>query len=329
MWCAPAADPRALAQLQHRLLRGRPVAAGAGDEDLRLRRAPAPSARERRLDGVRQPRDVLAAQRGDRRDRARVARGVAPRLLDLGRARRSTSSASSASGESAAPVTSHFGPENARAASSVSGVSPSCETQTMQVGVGRREHGLERLHRPPAGLRRVERGAAAGEDDARAVRQPPVAGTARSHSGCASTARRVSPGIALSSIPSAPCPSSNATTLDERAARPHRTAAARAVGRLLRHARRRLALRARREPRHRALRRAHVLQGHRAAAELARPDDADRRHRRRVQRLHLARSTRATTSAAPAPTATPRSTSCSTCSATPSSTPRRSSARRA
>ena len=66
-----------------------------------------------------------------------------------------------------------------------------------QVGVRRREHRLERLHRPPAGLRRVERRAAAGEDDARAVRQPqPGRHAARSHSGWAKTARLVSPGIA-------------------------------------------------------------------------------------------------------------------------------------
>ena len=59
------------------------------------------------------------------------------------------------------------------------------------------------------------------------------------------------------------------------------------VGRLLHHARRRLALRGRIEPRHRALRRAHVLQGNRAAADGARPRDGGRPDRRRVQRLHL------------------------------------------
>ena len=106
-------------------------------------------------------------------------------------------------------------------------------------------------------------------------------------------------------------------------------AAPRPVGRLLRHARGRLALRARRQPRHRPLRRAHVLQGHRAPPELARPDDADRRDRRRVQRLHLEGVHRLLR---PLRRRRPRhraSTSCSTCSATRSSTPRRSSARRA
>ena len=47
-----------------------------------------------------------------------------------------TSSASSPSGESAAPVTSHFGPGNARAASSVTGVEPSCETHTSRSASG-------------------------------------------------------------------------------------------------------------------------------------------------------------------------------------------------
>ena len=49
-------DPRALAELQHRLLRGRPVAARAGDEDLRLRRHRL-GERERLLDRVREPRE--------------------------------------------------------------------------------------------------------------------------------------------------------------------------------------------------------------------------------------------------------------------------------
>src|SRR5207247_6056650 len=64
-------DERALAKLEDSLLRGRPVAAGAGDEEalvLRHRLA----RREGRLDRVRQPRDVLAAEGCDGRDRAGV-----------------------------------------------------------------------------------------------------------------------------------------------------------------------------------------------------------------------------------------------------------------
>ena len=78
-------DPRALAQLEHRLLRGRPVATGADDDHL-LACGAADLRLQRLLDRARQPADLLAVQRGERRDRARVARRVAPRALDLRRA---------------------------------------------------------------------------------------------------------------------------------------------------------------------------------------------------------------------------------------------------
>ena len=70
-------DVRSLAELQHRLLRGRPVAAGAGDDPPLV---PETGSRlvERRLDRIRQPRDVVAVERVERRDRAGVARRVAP-----------------------------------------------------------------------------------------------------------------------------------------------------------------------------------------------------------------------------------------------------------
>ncbi len=55
---------------------------------------------------------------------------------------------------------------------------------------------------------------------------------------------------------------------------------------MLRDARGRLALRDTRDERHRALRRAHVLQRHGAASDGARHRGRDRRDRRRVQRLH-------------------------------------------
>ena len=109
----------------------------------------------------------------------------------------------------------------------------------------------------------------------------------------------------------------------------HRGDAARAVGLVLRHVRRRLALRAARGERHRALRRAHVLQGHGAPADRARHRDRDRRDRRRVQRLHRQGVHRLLREVRRRARATSRSTCSSTCSATRSSTPRRSSARRA
>ena len=78
-------DVDALAQLQRRLLRGRPVAAGAGDHEALVLRDGQPLAGEPLGDGVRQPRDVLAAQRRERRDGAGVGGRVAVALLDLGR----------------------------------------------------------------------------------------------------------------------------------------------------------------------------------------------------------------------------------------------------
>ncbi len=76
-------DPRAFAQLENRFVRRREVATSAGDEKALL-----PAERGKRrgqsiLDGTRQPRDVLPVQRRDRRHRRRVARGMAPALLDL------------------------------------------------------------------------------------------------------------------------------------------------------------------------------------------------------------------------------------------------------
>ncbi len=65
-----------------------------------------------------------------------------------------------------------------------------------------------------------------------------------------------------------------------------RADADRPVRRLLRHVRRRLALRATRGERDRPLRRAHVLQGDGAATDGARHRHGDRRDRRRVQRVH-------------------------------------------
>ena len=92
--------------------------------------------------------------------------------------------------------------------------------------------------------------------------------------------------------------------LAERAPRPDRADGSRPVGLLLRHARGRLPLRDAGHERDRALRGAHVLQGHREPADRARHRQRDRRHRRRVQRLHRQGVHRATTSAAPASTAT-------------------------
>ena len=77
-------DAGALAELQHRLLGGGPVATGARHEH-RTPRTGAHVLSKRRGDGVGKPGDVVAADCVDRRDGARIADGVAPRTLELGR----------------------------------------------------------------------------------------------------------------------------------------------------------------------------------------------------------------------------------------------------
>ena len=217
-------DPRALAQLQHRLLRRRPVAARRRRRGSSPAPAPARRARERRLDRVRKPR---------RRPRRAAPRSPRPRTCSSpcgttsARPRASptiTSSASSASGESAAPVTSHFGPKNASRRLDRQRRRALVRDAHHQVGLRRREHRLERLHRPAA--RSAPRGTTSRTRRRRRARPPAAAarrGTERSHSGWANTARRVSPGMAfLYSI--ATRVRLRAPDARERAPRPHRAA---------------------------------------------------------------------------------------------------------
>ena len=115
----------------------------------------------------------------------------------------------------------------------------------------------------------------------------------------------------------------------QRPARPDGRSAARAVRRRARDAGRRLPLRDAGDERNRALLRAHVLQGNRAAADAPRRSQARSTRSAASSTPSPARRARRTTSSARPSTATSRSTSSSTCSATPASPPRRSSARRA
>ena len=120
---------------------------------------------ERRLDRVRQPRDVLAAKHRDRRDRARVRDRVAPALLDR---RRRNDDLVRELREWALGRTRHQprGPAEGLHRLDRERRLALVRDDDEQVGVGRREHRLQRLHCPAAGLRRVERRPAAGEDDA-------------------------------------------------------------------------------------------------------------------------------------------------------------------
>ena len=182
-------DPGALVQLQPRLLRRRPLAAGPGDEDPRL---PGRGLRERKrlLDRAREPLDVLAAQRSDRRDRAGVARRVAPRLLDL---RRADDDLVGELGERRhgragdEPLRAGEGPRRLERERRLALV----RDADHQVGVRRSEHGLERcIAQPPV--------CAAWNDvphPTKTTRAPSGSrrwrGTERSQSGWRSTERRV------------------------------------------------------------------------------------------------------------------------------------------
>ena len=78
-------DEGALAELQHSLLRRRPVAPGADDEPAVMVGGLEPRSLERDFDGSRKPGDVVARHRGHACDDSRVALGMAVRLLDLWR----------------------------------------------------------------------------------------------------------------------------------------------------------------------------------------------------------------------------------------------------
>ena len=165
-------DERTFAQLEHGLLRRRPVAAGTCDEP-----AFVVGDGKRVGDGRRnragQPRDILASERRECRHRARVARGVAVALLHLGRrdehllaqqrdrTLRDGSHAPLGSRERACRL------ERQRRL-------PLVAEQDEELGVpARREHELERLHGLAAGLGGVEGRPAAGEQHAR-VREAAV-----------------------------------------------------------------------------------------------------------------------------------------------------------
>ena len=196
-------DVCALTQLEHGLLRGRPVAAGSRDEPALVVRDRKRRRGERLLDRLGQPRHVLAVQRGDRRDRRRVARRVAPALLHASCAARMTSLQVVARGLSGAAVISHVSPGHACAASSVSAVAPSWLTQTSTSASrsGWRTSSSACTASPPV--------CAAWNDVPQPVKSNLASGkrrsvgTRRSHSGCAAIAARVSSPFAMRlSIPS-------------------------------------------------------------------------------------------------------------------------------
>ena len=182
-------DPGALAQLQHRLLRGRRAPAprpprGALLSSLRAAAQRAPP--RPRAGASRCPR--RAAPRSRRR--RRVARGVAPARLDLRRADDDLV----AQGRRAAvslPGDEPARPRHARAASSVSAVSPSWETPTSRSRRPPAATSSSAWTASPAGHGRVERRAAPGVEQTRAVGEASVGRDLRQPLGWAATARLV------------------------------------------------------------------------------------------------------------------------------------------
>ena len=160
-------DVRALAELEHRLLRRRPVTTGARDEpalvvgDGEGRRA------ERLLNRLGQPGNVLAIERRDRRDRSRVARRVTPALLDRRRAdhdlvagfRKRALGLARQQPCRPSPGLHRLQRERRRAF-----VAHADEHVRLALGT---QDELERLHGVASRLRRVERRAAAGEEQPR------------------------------------------------------------------------------------------------------------------------------------------------------------------
>ena len=198
-------DEAALAELQHRLLRGRPVAARAGDEPALVLGDRQRARRERvlapRPGATRRPR--RGARRAPRRRRCSSPCGTSsPRRSGVATTTSSQLRASGLSGFAGHEPA--LARRTRRTASSVSGVVALVADRDEHVAPrGWSSTSLERLHRPPAGLRGVERGAAAGEETS-ARREPPVRRHLRSHSGCASTPRGSAPAATVRSIPSRP-----------------------------------------------------------------------------------------------------------------------------
>ena len=165
----------------------RPRAASAPPPAPSASRGPAPATRifdcagtgsvnvERRLDRVRRAtrRPRRAARRSPRprtcssRCGTTTARPPACRRRPRRRGRRAASRPRRSRATSAR--------RTPRAASTVSGVVPSCETHTIRSASGGASTASSACTAQPAGLRGVERRAAPGEDDARPVGQPPVA----------------------------------------------------------------------------------------------------------------------------------------------------------
>ena len=189
----------ALAQLQCSLLRGRPVASRTREQPALVSRDRQPLAGELVRHGRGKPRDVLPAQRGERRDRRTCSSRYgsnSPRPRESRRRPRHT----------APPGGSR--PWRSRAISGLRTPGrldrqrrrPLVADQHEQIGFARAEHELQRVVPVAACLRGVERRAAADDRDAPSGSRRSV-GTWDSHSGCTAIAFRVRAPATPPSIP--------------------------------------------------------------------------------------------------------------------------------
>ena len=192
-------DPRALAQLERRLLRRRPVAARAGDEHTVLLERHG-RLRELRLDRAGSQAIVVAVHRRERGDGAGVARRVAPRPLELRRADDHLVDELGERRGRRAGDEPHVAAERPLGRDRQLGLALVRDADE-DVGPRRAQRGLERLNGEPpvcAAWNDVPQPVCATVAPAGSRRS---VGTPRSHSGCRCTALAVSPAIPVS-IPS-------------------------------------------------------------------------------------------------------------------------------
>ncbi len=279
----------ALAKLEDGFEHGRNIPSRPRDDEPLVLRRTECAGRQLACYRVREPADVLTSKRATSCDGARVAHGMAVALLDFRRrdddvicdARDRT--VRSARDQPRLALEPLDGLKRERRFAFV--------THRDEHVCGRRvtQYELQRLCRRPAGESRVVGGAAAGGEDTGALGKAQISDPVRDlteplglcgdglsgqlfrHERCLYHRRRA--GV-------------REDAPRERRSCRHRAHASDRVGVVFRHARSRLALRDPAVQGDRALRRAHVLQRHRASPDRPHDLDGDRRDRRRVQCFH-------------------------------------------
>ncbi|TML69676.1 MAG: insulinase family protein [Actinobacteria bacterium] len=167
-------DMRALAQLEHRLERRRPVAAGADHEPALMLRDWERILGEPHLDSVREGRDVLPEESPAGRHRADVARCMAVALLDGRRRDHHVIADARDRGVRLPRDRPRLAREPAHGLERQRRLALVADRDEGVGGRGVAEHDVESVCRRPGRERGVERRAAAGEEDASGLREPGV-----------------------------------------------------------------------------------------------------------------------------------------------------------